>query len=360
MYSGPCFIAFISKNPFFSIIIKFYTGTLTKTYFPPKISLLSINYLTLRHWQTEEIYMIKPHVTNETGRLRAVVLGIANQNGSTPKAEDAYDPKSLAHILAGTYPVESDMVFEMSAFHDVLERYGVKVYRPQLIPDLNQIFSRDIGFVIDDYFVKANILPDRAEEWQAIEHIVKQIPSENVIEAPEEVHIEGGDVLLWNEYLFVGTYKGADYSAINTARTNMNGVQFLKEMFPNKIIKEFDLIKSMTDPRANALHLDCCFQPVGKDKAIIYPGGFRNPTDYLYLRKLFGGENIFTINADEMYEMFSNVFSISEDIVVSERRFDRLNYWLREKGFHVEEVPYHEIGKQEGLLRCSTLPLYRE
>jgi len=304
--------------------------------------------------------MIKLQVTNETGRLRAVVLGIANQNGPAPKAEEAYDPKSLEHILAGTYPVESDMVFEISAFHDVLERYGVKVYRPELIPELNQIFSRDIGFVVDHYFIKANILPDRAEEWQAIEHIVKQITPEDLIEAPEEVHIEGGDVILWNEYLFVGTYTGDDYSSLNTARTNTKGVQFLKEMFPNKIVKEFDLIKSMTNPRKNALHLDCCFQPVGRNKAIIYPGGFRNPTDYLYLRKLFGGENIFTITADEMYEMYSNVFSISEDVVVTERRFDRLNYWLRDQGFHVEEVPYHEIGKQEGLLRCSTLPLYRD
>ena len=63
--------------------------------------------------------------------------------------------------------------------------------------------------------------------------------------------------------------------------------------------------------------------------------------DHLYLRQLFGGEHIFSITAEEMYEMYSNVFSISEDVVVSERRFDRLNHWLREQGFRVEEVPYH-------------------
>ncbi|MCO4821961.1 MAG: amidinotransferase, partial [Flavobacteriaceae bacterium] len=34
--------------------------------------------------------------------------------------------------------------------------------------------------------------------------------------------------------------------------------------------------------------------------------------------------------------------------------------WLREKGFTVEEVPYAEIAKQEGLLRCSTMPLIRD
>ena len=60
-----------------------------------------------------------------------------------------------------------------------------------------------------------------------------------------------------------------------------------------------------------------------------------------------------------MYHMYSNVFSISPDVVVSERNFIRLNNWLREQGFTVEEIPYGEISKQEGLLRCSTLPLIR-
>ncbi|MEY2703223.1 MAG: hypothetical protein RLY43_1861, partial [Bacteroidota bacterium] len=40
--------------------------------------------------------------------------------------------------------------------------------------------------------------------------------------------------------------------------------------------------------------------------------------------------------------------------------FTRLNNWLRKKGFTVEEIPYAEISKQEGLLRCSTLPLIRD
>jgi N-dimethylarginine dimethylaminohydrolase len=54
------------------------------------------------------------------------------------------------------------------------------------------------------------------------------------------------------------------------------------------------------------------------------------------------------------------VFSIAPDVVVSEKNFTRLNNWLRENGFTVEEIPYAEIAKQEGLLRCSTLPLIRD
>ena len=304
--------------------------------------------------------MLKLRVTNETDRLKAVILGTAVSNGATPTLEEAYDPKSAEHIKAGTYPIEKDMVAEMDAFAAVLQKYGVQVYRPEIIRDCNQIFTRDIGFVIDDVFIKANILPDRQAEFQAIEYIVKQMNPDKVVTPPDEVHIEGGDVMPWNEHIFIGTYKGDDYKEQVTARTNMAGVAFIQKLFPHKKVKEFDLVKSKTEARDNALHLDCCFQPVGKDKAIIYKGGFRSEADYQYLVDIFGAENLFHIDREEMYEMNSNVFSISPEVVVSEKHFTRLNAWLRAQGFTVEEIPYSEISKQEGLLRCSTLPLLRD
>jgi N-dimethylarginine dimethylaminohydrolase len=304
--------------------------------------------------------MMQLQVQDETSRLRAVVLGTAVSNGPTPQPEEAYDPKSLEHIKAGTYPLEQDMVPEMDAFESVLKKYDVTVFRPQLIPNYNQIFTRDIGFVIDDVFVKSNILPDRERELDAIQYIIDQINPIKVVRPPVEVHIEGGDVMLWKNYIFVGTYKGSDYKDYITARTNIQGVEYLRKLFPNKIVKEFDLVKSKIEARDNALHLDCCFQPVGIDKAIIYKRGFREEADYLFLLDLFGKDNLFHIKRKEMYHMNSNVFSIAPDVVVSERKFHRLNKWLRNNGFTVEEIPYAEIAKQEGLLRCSTLPLIRE
>lgn len=304
--------------------------------------------------------MLQLNIQDETSRLKAVVLGTAENNGPTPTVEEAYDPKSLEHIKAGTYPVEADMIAEMEAFDHVFQKYDVKVYRPEIIPNYNQIFTRDIGFVIDDVFVKANILPDRERELDAIQYIIDQMNPKKVVRPPEEVHIEGGDVMLWNNHVFIGTYKGSDYKEYITARTNLAGVNYIKQLFPTKIVKEFDLVKSKIEPRDNALHLDCCFQPVGKDKGIIYKSGFREEADYMYLVKLFGKENLFHIEREEMYHMNSNVFSIAPDVVVSEKNFTRLNNWLRKKGFTVEEIPYAEISKQEGLLRCSTLPLIRD
>lgn len=304
--------------------------------------------------------MLNLNVKNESNRLKAVVLGTAKSNGPTPTVEEAYDPKSLEHIKAGTYPVEKDMVAEMEAFKAVFEKYNVTVFRPEIIEDYNQIFTRDIGFVIEDIFIKANILPDRERELNAIQHVIDKIDPNKVVRPPEEVHIEGGDVMVWNDHVFIGTYKGSDYKEYITARTNMAGVNYIKELFPSKIVKEFDLVKSKIEAKDNALHLDCCFQPVGKDKGIIYKSGFREEADYMYLVNLFGKENLFHITRDEMYHMNSNIFSIAPDVVVSEKNFTRLNTWLRENGITVEEIPYAEIAKQEGLLRCSTLPLIRE
>lgn len=304
--------------------------------------------------------MISLHIQNETAPLKAVVLGIAHENGPTPELEDAYDPKSREHIKAGTYPLESNMIREMEGFAAVLKKYGVKVYRPEIIRDCNQIFSRDIAFVIEDTLVKANILPDREEEYQAIKYIVDQIDPFKIVHPPKEVHVEGGDVMPWNEYIFVGTYTGSDYSDYITARTNQAAIDFLSDLFPHKIVKAFELKKSNTNPKENALHLDCCFQPVGKDKAILHKEGFLIASEYQWLKDYFGPENIFEITQEEMYEMNSNIFSISPTVVVSDERFTRLNEWLSDKGITVETIEYKEIAKQEGLLRCSTLPLIRE
>lgn len=303
--------------------------------------------------------MLRLNINDEVSRLKAVVLGTAKSCGPDPKPEEAYDPKSLEHILAGTYPKEVDMIKEMDAFATVFEKYDVQVFRPEVLEDCNQIFSRDIAFVIENKLILANILPDREKEIDAILHVLDRIPEEDIIRPPEDVHVEGGDVMPWNEYIFMGTYTADDYPDWITARTNKAAVDFITEQFPHKKVKSFELRKS-NNARENALHLDCCFQPIGKGKAILHKNGFLVEEEYQWLVEYFGKENVFEITSNEMYQMFSNVFSISPEVIVSEKNFTRLNEWLREQSFTVEEIPYAEIAKQEGLLRCSTLPLVRE
>lgn len=302
--------------------------------------------------------MITVKVLDETAPLEAVILGIADGMGGVPKIEETYDPKSKEHILAGTFPKEPDLVFEMDGVAKVLEKHGVKVYRPENIEGLNQIFARDIAFVIQDKLVVPCVTPERKLESDGIQYVIDEV--ENVLLPDEHERMEGGDIMPWRDHIFVGYSRAEDFAKYTVSRTNEAAVDYLKRTFPDFTVKAFELKKSDEDPRENALHLDCCFQPVGKDKAVIYKGGFKNVQDADFLINFFGAENVFEITKEEMYEMNSNFFSISPEVVISDSSFTRLNEQFRKWSLRVEEVKYRETAKMEGLLRCSTMPIRRK
>lgn len=303
---------------------------------------------------------MKLNVKNETSTLKSVVLGQPGSIGPVPTIEQTYDAKSYESVTMGTFPQEEQIFKEMTAFEKVLRKYDVQVYRPWTLDNCNQVFSRDVGFVIDDKIINSNIIPDREDEKEAYEVVYDQIPYNKIFNLPERAHVEGGDVVLYNDLLFVGLYSGELYPTFKTARTNSYAFNFLKEIAPEKTFIPLELKKHDTDPRQGILHLDCTFMPVGKGKAIIYKDGFLNEKDYLKLVDVFGMENLFHITQEEMYYMNTNVFSISPNVVVSEQNFTRLNAHLEENwGMTVERIPYFEISKMGGLLRCSTFPLER-
>lgn len=300
------------------------------------------------------------NVKNETATLKAVVLGQPGSMGKTPELGQTYDAKSYESVIKGIYPSEENVYREMSAFEKVLLKHNVQVFRPWTLENCNQVFARDVGFVIGDKIINSNIIPDREDEKEAYEVIYDQIAYNKIYNLPEKAHVEGGDVVLYNDMVFVGLYSGDDYPRLKTARTNVYAFHFLEELFPEKTFVPIELIKNDTNPRKSILHLDCTFMPVGKDKAIIYKDGFKNEKDFWKILDIFGRKNVFEITSEEMYEMQTNVFSIAPDIVVSEKNFTRLNHFLTSDwGINVEEVPYREISKMGGLLRCSTLPLIR-
>ena len=304
---------------------------------------------------------MKLNIKNETGRLKSVVLGQPNSIGAIPTLEESYDAKSYNSIQKNIYPAEVDIVSEMTAFEAVLLKYDVKVYRPEVIEDYNQVFARDVAFVIDDKMIISNIIEDRADEQEAYRKIFEKVAWRNIINLPETAHIEGGDVIVWDDFVFIGTCYSQDYRSFKTARTNEYAIEILKEYFPKKRILDFELKKNDTEPYKGILHLDCTFNPIGKDKCIIYKDGFVDESDYQLIVDIFGEENCFHVDEQEMFEMFPNVFSISPEVVVSDKAFTRMNNHLRDVwGIMVEEIPYREISKMGGLLRCSTMPLVRE
>ncbi|MBF25546.1 MAG: amidinotransferase [Flavobacteriales bacterium] len=303
--------------------------------------------------------MIEPYINNEFDLLKKVILGIAENFGGVPELQDAYDPKSKEHILQNTYPVEHNLIYELNKFKDVLIKHNVDVLSPENIPNCNQIFTRDVGFVVENQFFISNMISKRSIELNGIKYILKQIKSANINNIPKSVFVEGGDVIVFNNFLFIGYSDSNSFDKYEVSRTNEAALEFFANKFPSKKIIGFNLHKSDSKSDENCLHLDCCFQPLGLGHAILYPGGFKFKEDISFIENLFGKENIIYVDKFEMADMNSNLFSINKNVIVSEKKFVRINSVLRQKGYIVEDIPFSEIAKMGGLLRCTTLPLIR-
>ena len=288
---------------------------------------------------------MKIFVKDETSTLESVILGIGVDRGE-PRG---INPVMREHLKNKTYPIEEDICAEIKTFEDVLTSNGVQVHRPSNLSKTEQIFARDIGFVIEDYFFISNMKHQiRSAELDGIRHVLDSIDTSKLVEIPKDIYVEGGDVLLWNEFVFIGLGD----------RTTKNAVPFIQDIFPNKTILGFDMVVDQESADKNILHLDCAFQPIGKDEAIIYYDGFKSkPTEIL---DLFPKDKLLEVSLDEKNRMFPNIFSISPSKIVVERGFERLKHELIQRGYEVFEVDYSEVCKLGGLLRCSTLPLKRK
>lgn len=292
------------------------------------------------------------NVVNETGTLKSVILGIGTSIGQPANN----NPKAKHYLDSGIFPTEDELVNEITQFEAALTANGVKVYRPEGIDNLCQIFTRDIGFVIDDYFFISAIKESRKGEITGIRYILDQIPKGKVInlrdETPE-LKIEGGDIIVWDDYILIA----------KSDRSDDAGYEFIKSKFPHKKVVQIPINVS-SNYLDNMLHLDCALQPVGANSLILYRegikglGGIKTILDILE-DKGIPLENVIEVDKEQAYRMFPNIFSISKDLVVIEKSFVELKERLIAQGIGVVEVDYVSTSKLGGLLRCSTLPLER-
>ena len=297
------------------------------------------------------------NINSETSKLKEVLIGNSYNFKSPLNFRDLYDPTSLLNYLKGTYPNKFRLQSQLSKLKKTLVKYGVKVHELDIV-DTNQIFARDLGFVIDDNFIVSSIIPDREKELNGLRTLLNNI--KNVIKLPKSAHIEGGDVVVTKDHVFIGYYDKSDYRNQITARTNKKAIKIIKELIKKKEVIPIELIKSSVTPSENALHLDCCFQPVSRNKAVICKEAFVNKIELNFMTTYYGEKNIFNVTLDEMSKLYCNFFSINENTVITDKRFKRLIDWFNDIGLNVEKLDFSEVSKLGGLFRCCTLPLYRE
>lgn len=200
-----------------------------------------------------------------------------------------------------------------------------------------QVFTRDIGFTLGNQtFVSEMASTIRQgeesifEQWLETHHIPFQKLS--------QYHIEGGDVIIDGQTIYIGL----------SHRTCTSAIQQIQRDLP-----DYEIVTVSFDPKY--LHLDCVFNILSTQEALIFPQAL--PSDMVdSLAKRY---RLLEVSKEEQFTMGTNVLSIGNQKVFSLPINQNVNLKMREAGFDVIEVDFSEIIKSGGSFRCCTLPLER-
>jgi N-dimethylarginine dimethylaminohydrolase len=287
--------------------------------------------------------MVDIFVDSETAPLRSVIVGY-------PDNFLQVNPEIINETQRKYYdgpdaPTRAAVTKQLQSLIDVLRSRGVEVLQPHPLPYIpDQMMTRDIGVVIGDTFVVTTMAAkSRRHEWRGYAHLLEQFPEHvKVLFAPEDVVIEGGDVIVDRGKVFVGMGQ----------RTTLAGAAWLMQLVPDYEIVPVNL--TGLQKGEDVLHLDCSFVPVGDGHALIYPGGMKDIP--AALRDTY---ELIEVTREEQQVLGTNVLSVNPSTVISQPTARRINAEMRERGIEVIEVDYSEPPKTGGSFRCCTLPLHR-
>jgi N-dimethylarginine dimethylaminohydrolase len=282
-------------------------------------------------------------VDSETAPLRSVIVGYPD-NFLQVDAE-IINETQRQYYSSPDRPTAAAVTEQLNGFIDVLQSRGIEVLQPHPLPYLpDQMMTRDIGVVIGDTFVVTTMAArSRRHEWRGYAHLFERFPEHvKVLFGPEDLVIEGGDVIVDRGKVFVGIGQ----------RTTLAGAAWLMQLVPEYEIVPVNL-NGLHDGE-DVLHLDCSFLPVGDGHALIYRDGIKEVP--AALRETY---ELIDVTRDEQRVLGTNVLSISPTSVISQPTMTRINDEMRARGIEVIEVPYSEPPKTGGSFRCSTLPLHR-
>ncbi|WP_096198932.1 dimethylarginine dimethylaminohydrolase family protein [Bacillus sp. FJAT-45350] len=276
---------------------------------------------------------IKPNCTSEYGVLEKVVL-------CKPVFMSIVEPinEVQTHYLEDN--IDTTIALKQ---HDELcqrlEENGVEVL---LLPHVRyypeQVFTRDIGFTIGDTLFKGNL---ESTIRTGEEEVFKQWLKDNStpFTTLSSGVIEGGDVILDRDQVYIG----------DSSRTDLKTIQEIRELLPSYEVH----IIPFDD---KYLHLDCVFQVISETEALI----FSPAIDEDSVKKLKERYDCIEVSEEEQFTLGTNVLSIGNKKIISMPQNHEVNKALTERGYKIIEVNIDEIIKSGGAFRCITLPLVRK
>jgi N-dimethylarginine dimethylaminohydrolase len=277
---------------------------------------------------------------SETGRLRKVVM-------CPPAFFQIVRPINAIQWLYYSdglpEPEPLVMVQQHHRLVEVLRQEDVEVELLPPVPGLPyQHATRDVGVVIGDTIVLSNLKEEtRRLEAQVTEPVLQKFRLRILIPEPEREFVEGGDVVVDGDRLWVGL----------GSRTNKWGAEFLDRNFG----RDYNVIPLRFDPQYT--HLDTIFGLLSRGRALLYEPAFE-PSSLQHIREAY--PSVISLTDKEQQNAGANVLCLSPDKVISIAENHSVNEQLIQLGFEVVTVPFSEVIKSGGSVRCDTLPMERE
>lgn len=300
----------------------------------------------------KEAEAIQPHCLNESDTLRQVIIGYAdnlrlNPDG-TPKQHEIVNATQEKYAGTEDDATAERAVPEFKEFRRIMEENGIEVIEQEPCPeDANvpdQLTPRDIGFVVGDTFFLASMAKEsRRREWEGISKVLDRIPQQKVVKVPEDIVVEGGDIVVDKGNVYVGI----------SQRTTLKGLAFLRQQLEGSGLNIIPVKLKKPEEDEDCLHLDCVFVPVGKNGALVYPEGMKQmPTEMADYQQV-------PVSKTEQENLATNVLAISPTKVIARDSATRVNSEMTKLGVDVITMKFDEAPKTGGSFRCCTLPLVR-
>ncbi|WP_251667946.1 MULTISPECIES: dimethylarginine dimethylaminohydrolase family protein [unclassified Sporosarcina] len=285
----------------------------------------------------------------------ARILGAQLQKTSTIKCMTEYDTLRRVILCPPEFMAIDEVINEVqkqyldenidktramkqhAQFEKLLKENGVDVITLPASEEFpEQVFTRDIGFTIGNEVFVAGLAADirkgeegPLKEWLSEEDITYQSAADRM---------EGGDVIVDRDTIYVGI----------SSRTSSKAVRHLEQKLP-----EYNVKRIPFDGRY--LHLDCVFNILSSEKALIFKPAFDQET----FDELAASFELIEVDAEEQFSLGTNVLSIGNGKVFSLPQNAKVNAKLRANGFQVIEVDFSEIIKSGGSFRCCSMPVER-
>ena len=281
---------------------------------------------------------IIPSVQNEYGKLKQVVV-------SQPDSEKVIKMLSPKGRLVTVYAVH-----EHKNLVDVLLKYGVEVIKldNSKCESFTHVFVRDPFMVLGNTLFLNKVAEHRVDEWHAMNDVMLAAGREHLYGYNSRT--DGGDVIIHNGDIFVG--RGGCHTAEQSIQTLTN--IFAKRC--NVIPVDLNIKPASYVYHRKKQHLDCVFNPISKNQAIVYADGLAQES-LAEIREAF---DVIKVSKKEQAELAVNVLSLGNKVIVSQKRHTRLNSELKRQGFTVEEIEFDTFVNGLGAFRCATCPISRD